>query len=81
MRFLKYEIPNKKLQSTLDLLNTYDCSIVIIGELQEGLTAIDVLWNEKVDEILDQYKVFPIGESGVGKHTFLGLEELYKSEL
>ena len=76
MRFLKYEIPTNRLSEFQPLLQE-KCHVSIIGELQEGITALDILWEEEPLEIFDEFKVFP---SEVGKHTFLGLEHLYKQE-
>ena len=78
MRFLKYEIPTKRWVNEFQpLLQTEQCHMSIIGELQEGMTAIDILWENEPLEIFDEFKVFP---KEVGKHTFLGLEHLYKTE-
>ena len=77
MRFLKYEIPIDKWVNEFQPLLQEKYHISIIGELQEGMTALDILWEEEPLEIFDEFKVFP---SDVGKHTFLGLEHLYKQE-
>ena len=78
MRFLKYEIPTERwLNEFQPLLKEEQCHVSIVGELQQGMTAIDILWEEEPLEIFDEFKVFP---SEVGKHTFLGLEHLYKTE-
>ena len=78
MRFLKYEIPKERwLNEFQPLLQDKSCHTSIIGELVEGMTAIDILWEDEPLEIFDEFKVFP---REVGKHTFLGLEHLYKQE-
>ena len=78
MRFLKYEIPTERwLNEFQPLLQDNPCHISIIGELQEGITALDILWEDEQLAEFDEFKVFP---KEVGKHTFLGLEHLYKTE-
>ena len=78
MRFLKYEIPtNRWISEFWPLLPTSGVHISVIGELQYGMTALDILWEEEPLPEFDEFKVFP---KEVGKHTFLGLEHLYKQE-
>jgi len=79
MRFLKYEIPKTEIDSLLEKMKITD-NYVILGEFTQGYIAMDVLWENTEIEDIKQYKVFPFGDYGVGKHVFLGMEELYQKE-
>lgn len=77
-RFLKYEIPTDRwLNDFQPLLIDKQCHVAVIGELVEGMTAIDIIWGKEPITEFNEYKVFP---NGVGRHTFLGCDHLYEQE-
>jgi len=75
-RFLKYRIPDSEWATLQSKLSDINCHVVIL-DLEEGFKAVDILWEVEPLSDFTQYEVYP---SGIGKHTFLGCENLYELE-
>lgn len=75
-RFLKYQIPNKKLNSLKELI-TDSSAWVSNGELIKGFDSVDILWENKPLPEFEQFEVYP---EPCGVHTFMGCEWLYEIE-
>jgi hypothetical protein len=73
MIFAKFELPIDKWEEIKPTLE--NCHIVELGVINK-LFAVDILFEQdKIDDKLSTYEVFPMG---VGNHTFLGMEKLYE---
>ena len=75
-RFLKYRIPDSEWATLQAKLSDINCHVVTL-DLEEGFEAVDILWDDEPLADFTQYEVYP---SGIGKHTFLGCENLYELE-
>ena len=50
---------------------------VITNPVMSTKIAVDILWNNEVDEALEPYRIYPITPS----HSIAGMEELYLKTL